>query len=128
MKLNHITAAVALAFAFAAAPVFAQGTTSPTSPSRDAVRAEAITSHKDGTMQHGEAAAKTKAFESKKTRSEVDAEAISSHKDGTMQHGEAAAKTKAFKSTKTRKEVRAEAISSHKDGTMVHNEAGQDKK
>ena len=89
MKLNHITAAAALALAFSAAPVFAQGTTSPTSPSRDAVQADAITSHKDGTMQHGEAAAKTKAFKSSKTRKEVRAEAINSHKDGTMVHNEA---------------------------------------
>lgn len=40
-------------------------------------------------MQHGEAAAKTKAFKSSKTRKEVRAEAIKSHKDGTMVHNEA---------------------------------------
>jgi hypothetical protein len=123
MKLNHTTLAAVLMTVFAASAAFAQNTSGGQSPSREAVRSEAISSHKDGTMVHGEAAPKSKEFKSKKSRAEVKAEAISSHKDGTMVHGEAAPKSKEFKSTKSRKEVRGEAISSHKDGTMVHGEA-----
>lgn len=128
MKLNHITLATVLMAVFAAPMALAQGTTSAQSPSREAVRAEAISSHKDGSMLHSEAAPKSKPFESTKSREEVSAEAAASHKDGTMVHSEVAPKSKAFTSTRTRTEVRAEAIQSHKDGTMVHNEAGQDKK
>lgn len=121
MKSNYVTVASGLLALFAASTVFAQAA-APQSPSREAVRAEAISSHKDGTMVHGEAAPKSKPFKSTKSRAEVKAEAIKSHKDGTMVHGEAAPKSEAFKSTKTRKEVKAEAIKSHKDGTMVHSE------
>jgi hypothetical protein len=119
MKLNHITLAAALVAAFTAPLALSQ--TTPL-PSREAVRAEAITSHKDGTMVHNEAGPKAPAFKSTRTREEVRSEAISSHKDGTMMHGEAAPKSMAFKSTKSRKDVQAEAVSSHKDGTMVHSE------
>lgn len=128
MKLIQITLATVLMAAFAAPTAFAQSARNAQSPSREAVRAEAVTSHKDGTMLHDEAGPKAKPFKSTKSRQEVTAEAIASHKDGTMLHDEAGPKPKPFKSTKSRKEVRAEAISSHKDGTMVHNEAGQDKK
>lgn len=54
----------------------------------DAVRAEAISSHRDGTMLHGEYAPKSKEFKSTRSRQEVRAEAISSHRDGTMLHSE----------------------------------------
>ena len=124
MKLNHITLATVLMAVFAAPLVLAQSTSTPQSPTREEVKAEAISSHKDGTMVHNEAGPKSKSFKSTKSREQVKAEAISSHKDGTMVHGEAAPKSKAFKSTKSRKDVSAEAISSHKDGTMMHNEAG----
>ena len=56
--------------------------------SAEAVKAEAIRSHKDGTMLHGEYAAKTAEFKSTRSRQEVMAEAIRSHKDGTMLHSE----------------------------------------
>ena len=121
MKLNQL--AIASGFvAILAVSAHAQTTSAPQSPTRDEVRSEAISSHKDGTMVHGEAAPKSKPFKSTKSRAEVKAEAIKSHNDGTMVHGEAAPKSEAFKSTKTRKEVKAEAIKSHKDGTMVHSE------
>lgn len=58
------------------------------SVSPDAVRAEAISSHRGGTMLHGEYAPKSKEFNSTKSRQEVRAEAIRSHKDGTMLHSE----------------------------------------
>jgi hypothetical protein len=89
MKLNHVTLAALLMAAFAAPAAFAQATSIPQSPSREAVRAEAISSHRDGTMMHGEVAPKTKAFRSTKSRQEVSAEAVRSHKDGTMMHNEA---------------------------------------
>jgi len=54
MQLNPIALAAALITAFATPGAFAQ--TAPQSPSREAVRSEAISSHKDGTMVHGEAA------------------------------------------------------------------------
>lgn len=117
----------ALIFALAAiglSAAHAQSTSTAQSPSREEVKAEAINSHRDGTMVHGEAAPKTKPFQSTKSREQVTAEAISSHKDGTMVHGEVAPKTTAFQSTKSRKEVSAEAVRSHMDGTMMHNEAG----
>lgn len=122
MKLNHITLAALMALS--ALPVaFAQSAAgSPQSPTREEVQAEAIRSHRDGTMMHDEAGPKAKALKSTKTRKDVVAEAISSHKDGTMMHGEAAPKSAAFKSTRTRQEVTAEAIRSHMDGTMVHSE------
>lgn len=56
--------------------------------SREAVRAEAIRTHKDGTMLHGEYAPKTDEFKSTRNRQEVTDEAIRSHKDGTMLHSE----------------------------------------
>lgn len=56
--------------------------------SPDAVTAEAIRSHRDGTMLHGEYAPKSKEFKSTRSRQEVRAEAISSHRDGTMLHSE----------------------------------------
>jgi hypothetical protein len=56
--------------------------------SREAVRAEAIRSHRDGTMLHAEYAPKTEAFKSTRNRQEVTAEAIRSHLDGTMLHSE----------------------------------------
>ena len=56
--------------------------------SPDAVRAEAISSHRDGTMLHGEYAPKSKEFKSIRSRQEVRAEAIRTHKDGTMLHSE----------------------------------------
>jgi uncharacterized protein DUF4148 len=56
--------------------------------SADAVRAEAISSHRDGTMLHGEYAPKSKEFNSTRSRAEVRAEAIRSHRDGTMLHSE----------------------------------------
>jgi hypothetical protein len=58
------------------------------SVSPDAVRAEAIVSHRDGTMLHGEYAPKSKEFKSTRSRDEVRAEAIRSHLDGTMLHSE----------------------------------------
>ena len=122
MKSTHITLALALMGALVSPLAISQTTVNPPSPSREAVRSEAISSHKDGTMVHSEAGPKAKPFTSTKSRKEVRDEAISSHKDGTMVHGEAAPKAKPFNSTKTRKEVRAEAIQSHKDGTMVHSE------
>jgi hypothetical protein len=122
MNSSHITIAIALATAFAAPEAFSQSSGNTQSPSREAVRSEAISSHRDGTMLHNEVGPKAKPFQSTKSRQEVRAEAISSHKDGTMVHNEAGPKAKPFKSTKTRKEVRDEAIASHKDGTMVHSE------
>lgn len=122
MKLNQLAIASGIV-AILAVSAHAQTAGSPQSPTREEVRSEAISSHKDGTMVHGEAAPKSKPFKSTKSRAEVKAEAIKSHKDGTMVHGEAAPKSEAFKSTKSRKEVKAEAIKSHKDGTMVHGEA-----
>lgn len=122
MKFSQITIASSLVAIFGFSTAYAQTASTPQSPTREEVRSEAISSHKDGTMVHGEAAPKSKPFESKKSRAEVKAEAIKSHKDGTMVHGEAAPKSEEFKSTKTRKEVRDEAIKSHKDGTMVHGE------
>jgi CBS domain containing-hemolysin-like protein len=89
MKLNHVTLAALLMAAFAAPAAFAQANSIPQSPSREAVRAEAISSYKDGTMVHGEMAPKATAFQSTKTRKEVSAEAIRSHQDGTMMHNEA---------------------------------------
>jgi hypothetical protein len=56
--------------------------------SPDAVRAEAISSHRDGTMLHGEYAPKSREFKSTRSRQEVRAEAIRSHMDGTMLHSE----------------------------------------
>ena len=58
------------------------------SASRDAVRAEAISTHRDGTMLHGEYAPKSKEFKSTRSRQDVRAEAIRSHMDGTMLHSE----------------------------------------
>lgn len=54
----------------------------------DQVRAEAIRSHRDGTMLHAEYAPKSEAFQSTRSRAEVTAEAIKSHRDGTMLHSE----------------------------------------
>ncbi|MCM2250733.1 MAG: hypothetical protein NDJ19_00085 [Ramlibacter sp.] len=54
----------------------------------DQVRAEAIRSHRDGTMLHAEYAPKSKPFQSTRSRAEVRAEAIQSHRDGTMLHSE----------------------------------------
>jgi hypothetical protein len=56
--------------------------------SAEAVKAEAIRSHRDGTMLHGEYAAKAAEFKSTRSREEVRAEAIRSHRDGTMLHSE----------------------------------------
>jgi hypothetical protein len=56
--------------------------------SAEAVRAEAIKSHRDGTMLHGEYAPKSNEFKSTRSRQEVTAEAIRSHRDGTMLHSE----------------------------------------
>ena len=89
MKLNHITLATVLMAVLAAPTAFAQGSSNSQPLSREAVKSEAISSHKDDTMVHGEAEPKTKAFQSTKSREEVKAEAISSHKDGTMMHNEA---------------------------------------
>ena len=87
MKLNQL--AIASGFvAILAVSAHAQTTSEPQSPTRDEVRSEAISSHKDGTMVHGEAAPKSKPFKSTKSRAEVKAEAIKSHKDGTMVHSE----------------------------------------
>ena len=58
------------------------------SVSASAVRAEAISSHRDGTMLHGEYAPKSREFKSSRSRQEVMAEAIRSHRDGTMLHSE----------------------------------------
>jgi hypothetical protein len=58
------------------------------SVSPEAVRAEAISSHRDGTMLHGEYAPKSKEFKSTKSRQDVTAEAIRTHRDGTMLHSE----------------------------------------
>jgi hypothetical protein len=54
----------------------------------DAVRAEAIRSHRDGTMMHAEYAPKSGEFRSTRSRQDVTAEAIRSHRDGTMLHSE----------------------------------------
>ena len=122
MKFSQLALASGFAAILAVSTAYAQTANTPQSPTREEVRSEAISSHKDGTMVHGEAAPKSKPFKSTKSRAEVKAEAIKSHKDGTMVHSEVAPKSEAFKSTKTRKEVRDEAIKSHKDGTMVHSE------
>jgi hypothetical protein len=122
MKLNQITLAALLMAVFSGPAVLAQGAGNSQPLSREAVQSEAISSHKDGTMVHGEVAQKSVPFKSTKTRKEVRAEAISSHKDGTMVHSEAAQKSEPFKSTRSRKEVTEEAIRSHKDGSMVHSE------
>jgi ribosomal protein S26 len=122
MKFSQLAVVSGFVAMFSMSTAFGQAAGSPQSPTREEVRSEAIKSHKEGTMVHGEAAPKSKPFKSTKSRAEVKAEAIKSHKDGTMVHGEAAPKSEAFKSTKTRKEVKAEAIKSHKDGTMVHSE------
>jgi hypothetical protein len=58
------------------------------SVSREAVKAEAIRSHRDGTMLHAEYAPKSAEFKSTRSRQEVRAEAIRSHMDGTMLHSE----------------------------------------
>lgn len=56
---------------------------------RQQVTAEAIRSHRDGTMLHAEYAPKSEPFRSVKSRAEVRAQAITSHLDGTMVHAEA---------------------------------------
>ena len=56
--------------------------------SAEAVRAEAIRSHRDGTMTHAEYAPKSEQFRSTRSREDVRAEAIRSHKDGSMLHSE----------------------------------------
>jgi hypothetical protein len=56
--------------------------------SAEAVRAAAISSHRDGTMMHAEYAPKSSEFRSTRSRQEVKAEAISSHRDGSMLHSE----------------------------------------
>lgn len=122
MKFSQLAIVSGFAAIFSVSTAYGQAASTPQSPTRDEVRSEAITSHKDGTMVHGEVAPKSKPFKSTKSRAEVKAEAIKSHKDGTMVHGEVAPKSEAFTSAKTRKQVRDEAIKSHKDGTMVHSE------
>lgn len=62
-----------------------------------AVRAEAIRSHRDGTMLHAEFAPKSREFVSTKSRQEVRAEAIRSHRDGSMLHSEVTPLTPAEK-------------------------------
>ena len=123
MKLNQMALATVFVAVLAAPSVFAQSTGNPQSPSRDAVKAEAIRSHQDGTMQHGEYAPKSKPFASTKSRQEVDAEAISSHKDGTMLHSEVAPKSEPFHSTLSRKQVSADAVLAYKAHTIMHGEA-----
>lgn len=54
MKLNHIALAAAFMAVFAAPAAFAQSTNNSKPLSREAVRSEAITTHKDGTMLHSE--------------------------------------------------------------------------
>ena len=88
MKPIQLAIASGFAAIFAVSTAYGQALSTPQSPTREQVRSEAISSHKDGTMVHGEAAPESKPFKSTKSRAEVKAEAIKSHKDGTMMHSE----------------------------------------